>query len=693
MASMSQDFVGRVERLPLPPSETNSLMPLYEAVSNALHAVEDRHGDDAPQKGDVHIGVIREDVEDASSRVVGFQVTDNGIGLNDDNFKAFSRPDTRHKKKRGGKGVGRLGWLKVFEEIRVDSAYADGKVIAQRAFNFILREENQLDERPPSLDAPQNPGTVISLRTFTSSFAGRCPVRPETLRQRLIAHFLPAIVAEKTIPIRLTDGQEVVTLHDWFKAEVRSTAEKEVMVELEGEEHAFKVRHIRVSKAMRPEKGSNRLFLCADGRTVEQHGIDLSLGLGALTDGDTYVGCVSGDLLDRHVNAERTGFTLEQDVLRELRQRLVVAVSEFLEKEVGEMRAAKRARARQLLRTYPQFLFLNEDMDGFVSRLKASARSEEEIYVAMAQERYRRTKTVASLEKQISRKGEENVKELSDRYSKMVTLDQKGVLAEYVVRRKAVLDLLDKLQEYADDEEKRHQREDALHRLVCPMQTDSSKTPYENHNLWLLDDRLAFFAYFNSDSKLKSYTDLPSEDRPDLAFFYDTVSAWVDKRTSPNTVVLVEFKRPMRNDYTGTDNPVRQLQRYVEQLRTSKSLLDHTGKQKPTELGSAAYHCYVVADITESLEREVALGSVSPTPDGKGLFGYVGNRGKEFYLEIIPYAKLLTDAQQRNAVFFEKLGITDLDPSKVPDSAVTGVLGEPEEGEGDEDPVEQLVDT
>ena len=668
-------------------------MPLYEAVSNALHAVEDRLGDEAPTGGRIHVEVLREDSEEPTPRVVGFRVTDNGIGLNADNFQAFRKPDTRHKKNRGGKGVGRLGWLKVFERIAVDSAYEADGVVAQRAFDFVLREANQLAEREPGPGAPQSPGTVVALRVFTPAFTNRCPLRPETLRQRLIAHFLPAIVAEKAIPIRLIDGSESVSLHDLFKGEIRGTDQKEVTVQLEGEEHVFRVRHIRVSKAMKPEKGSNRLFLCADGRTVEQHGIDLSLGLGTLTDGETYVGCVSGELLDRRVNTERTAFTLDQEVLKDLRQRLISSVQEFLEKEVGEMRAAKRARARQILRTYQQFLFINEDMDGFVSRLKPSARSEEDIYLAMALERHRRTKAVAGLEKQIARKGEENVRDLTDRYSKMVTLDQKGVLAEYVVRRKAVLDLLDKLQEYADDEGKRHQREDALHRLVCPMQTDSAKVPYDNHNLWLIDDRLAFFAYFNSDSKLSSYTDLKCDDRPDLAFFYDTVSAWIDKRTSPNTVVLVEFKKPMRNDYTGADNPVRQLQKYVEQMRTAKSLVDHTGRMKPTELASAAYHCYVVADITQTLEREVALLSLSRTPDGNGMFGYVGTRGKEFYLEIIPYRKMLEDAQQRNAVFFDKLGITDLDPSKVPDSAAAEVLGDAGPSEDAEEQAEELVDT
>jgi hypothetical protein len=42
MADLEPDIVGRVMRLPLKPSETNALLPLHEAFSNALHAVRDR---------------------------------------------------------------------------------------------------------------------------------------------------------------------------------------------------------------------------------------------------------------------------------------------------------------------------------------------------------------------------------------------------------------------------------------------------------------------------------------------------------------------------------------------------------------------------------------------------------------------------------------------------------------------------
>ena len=116
MPDLNSDIVGQVARLPLKPSETNALLPLYEAISNSLHAINERFGDGGIGKnGRIDIEVLRDKQDDGSTPVVGFVVRDNGIGLNQVNFSSFCTPFTQHKLRRGGKGVGRLGWLKVLE--------------------------------------------------------------------------------------------------------------------------------------------------------------------------------------------------------------------------------------------------------------------------------------------------------------------------------------------------------------------------------------------------------------------------------------------------------------------------------------------------------------------------------------------------------------------------------------------------
>lgn len=43
MPTLATDLIGRVKRLSLKPSATSALMPLFEAISNGLHAIDDRH--------------------------------------------------------------------------------------------------------------------------------------------------------------------------------------------------------------------------------------------------------------------------------------------------------------------------------------------------------------------------------------------------------------------------------------------------------------------------------------------------------------------------------------------------------------------------------------------------------------------------------------------------------------------------
>jgi len=41
-------------------------------------------------------------------------VTDNGIGLDENNMRSFLQSDSTYRAEKGGKGVGRFAWLKAF---------------------------------------------------------------------------------------------------------------------------------------------------------------------------------------------------------------------------------------------------------------------------------------------------------------------------------------------------------------------------------------------------------------------------------------------------------------------------------------------------------------------------------------------------------------------------------------------------
>ena len=83
-----------------------------EAISNSIYSVTRRLSNKTQQHGRIAIRIIRDTSE--GDGVVGFEVQDNGVGFTSENFKSFLTPDSMLKATEGGKGVGRLGWLKVY---------------------------------------------------------------------------------------------------------------------------------------------------------------------------------------------------------------------------------------------------------------------------------------------------------------------------------------------------------------------------------------------------------------------------------------------------------------------------------------------------------------------------------------------------------------------------------------------------
>ena len=98
-------------------------------------------------------------------------------------------------------------------------------------------------------------------------------------------------------------------------------------------------------------------------------------------------------------------------------------------------------------------------------------------------------------------------------------------------------------------------------------------------------------------------------------------------------------------------NPINQVLKYVSDIKAGK--VKRANGRGFGNVSNAAFYCYVIADITDSLEEDAANAGLNRTPDGEGFFGFNAPRGA--YIEVISYTKLLKDAKQRNEVLFDKL--------------------------------------
>ena len=135
---MKFDVIGRIKNMRLPDGKAAVLYSVYEAVSNSLHAIEDRFGtEDTAEKGRIVIDVTI----GSEGYIDSITIEDNGTGFTSNNLDAFDTCDTRFKETRGGKGIGRLIWIKVFEEIKVESRFIESEIVRSISFNFVPEHE------------------------------------------------------------------------------------------------------------------------------------------------------------------------------------------------------------------------------------------------------------------------------------------------------------------------------------------------------------------------------------------------------------------------------------------------------------------------------------------------------------------------------------------------------------------------
>jgi hypothetical protein len=119
-------------------------------------------------------------------RVVGFEVEDNGVGFTSENFKSFLTPDSMLKAQDGGKGVGRLGWLKVFRSIHVESSFFEEGAYYKRSFDFELKPEKQVSDDTVESASEGVFRTLIRFESPASEYIGKTPQKSETIQKRII---------------------------------------------------------------------------------------------------------------------------------------------------------------------------------------------------------------------------------------------------------------------------------------------------------------------------------------------------------------------------------------------------------------------------------------------------------------------------------------------------------------------------
>jgi hypothetical protein len=145
-----------------------------------------------------------------------------------------------------------------------------------------------------------------------------------------------------------------------------------------------------------------------------------------------------------------------------------------------------------------------------------------------------------------------------------------------------------------------------------------------------------------------------SLDRPDITLF--DLGLGFDPADSTQPITIVEFKRPKRDDYTVTENPISQVRDYTDQLRKAGVATKFDGAHLRTIDENTPFMCQIVADITPSLLKVMRQLGEFHRKAGTGSY-YRWDENFRVFIEISSFDEILKSAKARNQVFFERLGI------------------------------------
>lgn len=659
MTALLGDVINRVKRLPKPSNAGEALQPIFEAVSNSIHAA-----DDAKRSGTIAQGII--DVNIATSRIsseVRITVGDNGVGLDADRYQAFLTTDSAFKMSRGGKGVGRLLWLDAFEKITVTSIYAEGDALRKRSFRFVLDPTDQIQgetiETLPKGAAPTGTHAIFE-GLQAPSYQKYFPVQPAAIVRHFGSHFLAEFILGNAPRVSLTVGPLSVTFPDGIRQMlIEDRGESIKQTEEFGE---LRVRHFVFRKAASAGfDGIHQLHFIANGRTVTTRKIDGLLGLGRFGADKVgvYHGCVSGPFLDERVNQERTHFNFDDKIADAIAKIAAeVAIDDALQREIGDYDADRLITMEKFLGDYPSFGFA--PAGDLLARTPKNATKGEQFAQALIPTRIRRDierrRVVQTIVTElgdgtaVSGDFSLRLKSAADE----VHAEEQRQLTEYVLRRKIVLDVLDVLLRrfrQLGDGVLDHQLEETLHTFLCPMRVrgdNPNQVEATEHDLWVLDERLAFAKYFASDVPVSQLIeDARSSGRPDILIWDRLHGLGVETDEPLRKVMLVEFKKPNRTSYPENYTPGNQIFRYLAAL--SNGEVESFGRRVRLA-NDCVFSCYIIADIVGAMDVLTAGWATSAGGRGRWMPLHGKYRGS---IELIEWDDVLLNARSRNSAFIE----------------------------------------
>lgn len=583
---------------------------IREALTNSIHAggksiAVDLHFSERQQE----ISGVTADERRVLEQI---SITDDGEGFTAANLNFFDEICTSHKDSIGGKGVGRLAFLKYAKTVEIRSQLADEFVEFTYTPDF---KPEDVKKRGGS----GSPSTCITLRELKENINTQVAKLVNSICDDLRLLLFMKHQSGHSIKLTFTHNSRqpfdecYVFSGDGIKSELDRG------FDVDGVE--FKCYGFRDE----PPKRGIVAMLCADELCIEEYVISRRFDI------CRHLIFVTSEYFNRRSNMERQRLELPRtdddvDMMSPIsREKLMPRIhAECMamidESAEGDIEQFKADNVNKLKKYYP---FIKVDsLGGNAALLDA----EEVVKAYRAQQAKREDQVVEALE---------TGKPISwDDVSHLASED----LARFIVHRALVIDSLANMPPSS--------AEDAIHNAILPKKSYGSDI--RENNIWLVDDKFLSYSSIYSDEALTTIVQEVGRSveskqlrRPDVAAFFSR-----DSENHPNKLVIVEFKKPGA-DIFDNNKALIQCRLYASELSDRISTIREVFAFSIVEIDDEFYRDMKQTgfkDVFSLTERVVyndfLIGSKSEIP---------------LHLYVMPSSALIKDAKARNKVFEEVL--------------------------------------
>ena len=631
---------------------------MYEAISNAFHSIEDRWADDLEENGCLDVTF-----DDQARQVT---VTDNGNGFDYANLSAFLTPLTGNKYERGGKGFGRFMAFKVYSRVFYSSGQKqpDG-MLTKGCYRYdpFSNDDNLIvvEETDGAGAHTHDRGVTVLMRSpkadFEDYFALEGKERKhnhtaEDIVSAVLDHFLIEFI-QKKVPKHfvLTIQGATFNLYKYFHESlaVGGSRKEEIVIGTEAVEFTFDYFKVGEEHAKK-----HRLYFYANNRAAsELESISSGLNSNPFTEmkGEDefryyYLVAVSSEFFKSSQSRDRItnlhGKIDYNKTKKSIKDHLIaIAKAHILNLEqtyTSDRRSKMKEQVDHLIAIDP---LLRRGLGGKTSEEFVKKRGITETREQLAQdlfvERFRQKFDFTKLSEETS------VEDLVRLVRDKIPEDAKEALAVYVAYRNNVIQVFRQLLNKDDDG---LATEDKVHKLIYPRYRDSEQIDYASHNLWLIDDDLAYARYISSDRTPEGNARRKGEFAHDLLINND------------DELMIVEMKRPQKKDYDGTKeadtkNPVDQLKNQVLDIRERGKVIT-SGRREIAIDDTSMVRGYILADWNDKLERYLKTEDFIRTNFG-GQMAYRYYRELNLIIEVLAFDRLIDRASNRNEAFVSML--------------------------------------